>query len=176
MEKTGHFGAEEGDMNGRGRFLHAARIAALVLVFSLFVTNMALADGPPVDEGATNGLVSDLVEALKTLWYQGGLKLIVVHVLVNVVVALAASLKTGEFVLAKTGEFLYRKLLPYVAVYAVCYFVGDATGLGFIGGAALVAIETGLMGDLLDSAIKLGLELPDRVHNLIVKPEPDFEL
>lgn len=158
----------EGDRRAH-RSLTLAKIAAATFAVFLFAANGVLAQGGPPADG--NGFVDDLAAAVIALWLQGGLKYIVVRVLVNVVVAVAATLYTGEFVLGRTGEFLYRKLLPYAAVYAVAYFVGEAAGVGGLAIVVLGAIEAGLFGDLADNLVKLGLQLPPTMRRLVEKPE-----
>lgn len=115
----------------------------------------------------------EVFEAIKAfllvVWAFDGVKVIVGHTIVNVVVAIAAALVTGEFELARVGEFLVKKLLPFVAIYFIVKAFGAAAGLEWLGPVAWTAIETSLTGDLADSLVRLGLPLPDGVKRLVVK-------
>jgi len=114
-----------------------------------------------------------IIEFLKALvmqaWAYDGVKVIVTHTLVNVVVALAASARAGTFELGKVGEFLIRKLAPYVGVYLVVKAAGEAAGIAFLAPIAWTAIEATLTGDLLDNWTKLGLPLPETIQRFVVK-------
>jgi len=103
------------------------------------------------------------------VWSYDGVKFIVGHTVVNLVAAVAGALKAGEFELGKVGEFLYKKLLPYVSVYFILKAFGDAAELTFLAPIAWAAIETTLLGDLMDSVAKLGLAWPEPVARLVVK-------
>ena len=91
------------------------------------------------------------------LWSQWQTQVLVGHIAANVVVAVAVSIATKTFILAKTGEFLYRKVLPLVLVYAVFAFVGESLQLVWVATAAWLMLETALLGDLLDNLKKLGV-------------------
>jgi phage-related holin len=95
------------------------------------------------------------------LWGQWQTQVLAYHILVNVVLAIAVSVRTGEFVLAKTGAFLWKKLLPYVLVYAALAFCGEAIDQGGIATVAWGLIETALLGDMLDNLSKLGIPVPE---------------
>ena len=97
------------------------------------------------------------------VWGLWMVKVLVCHVLVNVAVAIAASIYTKSFVLAKTGEFLYRKALPYALVSAVAYAVGESAGLSWVSTAAWAVLEVSLLGDLADNLILLGIPIPEPV-------------
>lgn len=96
-------------------------------------------------------------------------KFLVCHIVINLVVALAAALKIGDFSLHKVAEFLTKKLLPYVLVYFVVRIAGDAAGLGALALVAWGAIEAALVGDLLDNLSRLGLPLPDGLKRAVTK-------
>ena len=117
--------------------------------------------------------MADWLETLRSIllnaWAYDGIKVIVCHTLINVVVALAAALKSNTFELGRVGEFLIRKLAPYVGVYYAIKLAGDAAGLAFLAPITWAAIEATLTGDLLDSWTKLGLPLPDSIQRLVVK-------
>ena len=94
------------------------------------------------------------------LWSFWQVKFLLGHIALNLVVAIAASIRTGDFVLARTGEFLYKKVLPFLFVYAIFAIFGDATGFGAIQATAFAALEAMLAGDLLDNLYKLGVPIP----------------
>jgi hypothetical protein len=98
---------------------------------------------------------------LAWLWAFPQAKIMLTHIGVNLVVAVAATLYTKTFILAKFGEFLYRKVLPYLLVFAFCAAFGQAAGLEWLGTAAWVGLEAMLVGDLTDNLRKLGLPIPD---------------
>jgi len=109
----------------------------------------------------SNDILLTVKQVVEWLWAQAEVQVIVLHVVLNLALAVAATIKTGTFVLAKTGEFLYKKLLPLVIVYGVLAFVVQSLGYGELKLAVFAAIETGLLGDMLDNLGKLGLKLPD---------------
>jgi hypothetical protein len=117
--------------------------------------------------------ISTVLESLQAflllVWSFPGVKFITCHVLVNLVVAVAASLKVGEFELSRLAEFLTKKLAPYALVYAAAMIFGEAVGLAPLAPAALAAIEAALLGDLADNLVKIGLPLPVAVKRLVVK-------
>lgn len=101
-----------------------------------------------------------ILEVITTVWGYVGVKVLVSHVLINVVVALAAAGKLDELSLSKVSGFLTKKLLPYVAVYVVAKVFGESAGLAWIAPAVWVVIEATLTGDLTDNLSKLGLRMP----------------
>jgi len=108
-------------------------------------------------------------ELVLLVWSFDGVKVIVGHTIINVVVAIAAAQYTGSLELAKVGEFLGRKLLPFVAIYFVLKAFGEAAGLSFLAPVVWGAIEVSLTGDLMDNLVKLGLPLPEGLRRLVVK-------
>lgn len=115
-----------------------------------------------------------IIEWFKSLvllvWSFDGVKFIVIHILVNVVVAVAAGMKTKTFNLSKLGDFLIAKLLPYVTVYVVAKVFGEQIDMAWLAPAAWAIITATLLGDLGDSLTQLGLQLPQSIRSLIVKP------
>lgn len=101
-----------------------------------------------------------VVAFLQWVWSFPELKFMLCHIVVNFVVAVAATIVSKEFVLARLAEFLYRKILPYFLVYAVFRFFGEAIGFGSLAYAVFVIIEGALVGDLLDNLSKLGIKIP----------------
>jgi len=108
-------------------------------------------------------------QLLVLIWSFDGVKVIVAHTAINVVVAIAAAVVSGTFELAKVAEFLIKKLLPYVAIYFIVKAFGLAAGLEWLGPVVWTAIETSLAGDLADNLVKLGLPLPDGIKQIVVK-------
>jgi hypothetical protein len=116
-------------------------------------------------------MTSDQVgELFQLIWAYDGVKVIVGHVAVNLVVALGASLKNGDFQLGKLAEFLYRKLLPYVAIYYIVNAFGDAAGVAALGPTVFAIIEATLAGDLADNLQKLGVNWGG-LSRFLVKPD-----
>jgi len=97
---------------------------------------------------------------LWSLWY---VQFISYHVLFNVSVALLTAIVNAEFKLAKVGEFLYRKLLPYIGLLAVAEAFGGAIGLAALTPAVMVLIETRLAADLMENLKILGVPIPDAI-------------
>lgn len=106
---------------------------------------------------------------LLQIWSYDGVKVIVLHVAFNVIVAVAAALYTSTFNLKKLADFLIKKLLPYVLVYFAIKLFGDAIGLAGFALVVWAVIEATLIGDLTDSLALLGLKLPDTIMKLIGK-------
>ena len=102
-------------------------------------------------------------EALLYLWSIPEVKFMVSHIVLNVVAAVAAAVHTGEFALGKLGEFMYRKVLPYVALYGVARLFGEGAGLDWLAAAVFALIEAALTGDLVENLQKLGVAIPDGV-------------
>jgi len=75
----------------------------------------------------------------------------------NFVVAVAVSVATGEFRLGRLAEVLYRKVLPWLGVYAFFSLVGEAINLEWVATAAWGLLTGKLIGDLLDSLGQLGI-------------------
>ena len=109
---------------------------------------------------------NDIFVAVKTftvwLWSQWQTQVLVYHILVNLVVALAASIYTKEFLMAKIPEFLYRKILPYVLMYGVFAFAGESIGQGAMATGVWGLLETALLADLLDNVKRFGLDFIPR--------------
>ena len=114
-----------------------------------------------------------LFEALQRLmvlsWSFAGIRVIVGHIIVNLIVALAAAQVQGDFELGRVGEFLFKKMLPYVAVYVILKAFGEAAGLSFLAPVVWGTLEISLTGDLMDNMARLGLRWPDAVARLVVK-------
>jgi len=149
----------------------AVVIGALVPV--VLAQAPAVAPGPANTFGRSETSLQDVFEWIRSLvlliWAFDGAKVIICHTVINVVVALAAALMTGEFQLAKLGEFLIKKLLPYTAVYVVVKVAGLTAGLDWLAPATWAAIEATLTGDLADNLVKIGLPMPEQIKRIVVK-------
>lgn len=97
-------------------------------------------------------------DAALWLWSQWQVKVLLLHILSNVVVAVAATIRTQEFVLGLVPEFLYRKILPYVLVYGVFALAGASIGMDEMATAVWALLELTLLNDTLDNLKKLGIE------------------
>ncbi len=106
---------------------------------------------------------------IATVWSFDGVKFIVGHVALNVIVAVAAALKTKTFSLSKIGDFFASKLMPYVIVYFGAKLLGDSIGITALAPLAWGVITATLLGDLGDSLSQLGLQLPETIKRFVVK-------
>lgn len=91
------------------------------------------------------------------LWANGEVRFMVGHICLNVVVAIAATVRSGEFILGKTPDFLWRKVLPLLAVYAVFQVFGSSINMDGLGTVVWVGLELLLVNDTLDNLKKLGI-------------------
>jgi phage-related holin len=101
------------------------------------------------------------------LWNLGGVKAIVAQTIFNVVLALAAAVHTDTFNLKKLGEFLYKKLLPFLTVYVVAKAVGVVADIEWVSPITYAAIAAMLAGDMVENLMKLGLPIPDFVQRFL---------
>lgn len=115
--------------------------------------------------------MKDIGEFLLAVWEVPGVKFILSHIVINVVFAIAAAVHTGTFELARVGEFLVTKVLPYVAVYYTIVLLGEAAGVAYLAPLIFAVIEATLTGDLADSLDRLGLPMPDKVVAFVRKRE-----
>ena len=104
---------------------------------------------------------SAIVAFFAGIWAMWEVKFLVAHICVNVVVAVAAAIHLDEFQLAKIGEFLYRKLLPYLMVWIVASIAASAANMGALALAAWAILELNLVGDLADNLARLGIPIPE---------------
>lgn len=117
---------------------------------------------------------SEVVGFFALMWSYAVVKFLVAHIAFNVLVAIATSIYTNTFCLGKTGEFLYRKLLPYLIVFGGGAALGEAANLTEITVVTFIGIELMLFADLADNLKKLGIPIPDSFTkpNDIVYLEP----
>jgi phage-related holin len=107
-----------------------------------------------------------LKAALALIWGYTAVKVIVSHIMINLVVALAAAQKNGDLDLSKLAEFLTKKLLPFVAAYVVCNVFGEYAGLPWLAPAIWTIIEATLSANLIDNLGKLGVPLPEALGKI----------
>ena len=126
-------------------------------------------DGVMIMGLAPGDLLGEVVRLFHWLVGIPEVKFIGGHVLLNVLVAVAAAIAAGEFKLHRLAEFLWRKLTPYVLVYAAARLFGEATGLAAVAPSVFALIEAALLSDLVENLERLGLRLPEPVSRLISK-------
>jgi len=112
--------------------------------------------------------LGSLIVAIWSVWE---VQFVVYHVLLNLAVALAAAINTDTFEFAKVAEFLYRKLLPYLIVFAVASTAGVSLGMAWLATAVWALIEMSLIGDLVDNLKKLGIPIPAGVVRVFKREE-----
>lgn len=157
-------------------------VSLLVVVFLLFVPTGVLAqegtfgsplptpeppDPPILPETGIESLVRQIGAWLEELWSLGGVKALVAQIGLNVILAVAAAIKTDSFDLSKIGEFLYRKVAPYLLVYVAAKALGLSAGVEWLAPATYAVLAATLLGDLLENVENLGIELPSVVQYLL---------
>jgi len=152
------------------RFLVIVMTLIIVAILGLAV---GVASAAPIASPPSGITPQDVLLFLKAtlvlIWSYAGVKVIVGHVLINVVVALAAAQYTKTLDLSKLAEFLTQKLLPFIAVYVVCKVFGDGAGLPWLAPATWVIIESTLAANLIDNLGKLGVPLPNALARVMGK-------
>jgi phage-related holin len=123
-----------------------------------------------------DAVFAQVLAVLASVWSFAGVKVLVSHVALNVVLAVAAGLKAGEFTFAKLAEFLSRKLLPFVGVYYASIALGEAAGLGFIAPTVWTVITLTLAANTVENLAALGLPIPDVLLNLVKAPTPTLTI
>jgi phage-related holin len=122
---------------------------------------------------------TNIVAFFGWLWSQWQVQVLLGHILVNVVVAVAASIVLKEFLWSKIGDFLYRKVLPFLMVYVVASGVGDAAGMAWLATVVWGVLEVNLAGDLADNLGRLGITLPGSLRKpdlKLIETEPGIKL
>jgi hypothetical protein len=123
---------------------------------------------------------SNLLETLQAflilVWGFDGVKLICIGVLLNVVLAVAAALQNGRFSFAVLGEFLLRKLLPYVMVYVVFKLVAGETEFAWVSVAVWALIQGMIVSSIVEKLADLGVPIPAGVLRVMVRPQRIIEL
>lgn len=92
----------------------------------------------------------------------------------NVVVAVAAALKNGEFQAQKLGEFLWKKVGLYGAVYAIAWMVSEAMGdtvpeAGLVSAGVFAVLQGMLVADLVESLSEMGVPMPEGLKSIVNK-------
>lgn len=108
-------------------------------------------------------------DALLVVWGDVAVQFIVYHILLNVVLALAAAIATNDFKFYKLWEFLYKKIVPMVIVYTAARLLAEGAGKPWLATAVLVVLETRLLADLIENLKKLGVPIPDGAVRLLDK-------
>lgn len=112
-----------------------------------------------------------LRDLLLNIWAIREVKFTVYHILLNLVVALAAAIRTGTFELAKIAEFLYRKLLPFLMVFAVSAAFAEALSIQWLVTITWGLVELSLVGDMVDNLKKLGIPIPDKIVEMFKRED-----
>jgi len=113
--------------------------------------------------------VDKLGEILVNLWTFGGVRVITFQTLLNVVLALAAAIKTDTINFKKLGQFLYKNLLPYIAVYVVAKTVGMEVGYDWLAPSILLVINTTLASAMAENLLALGIPMPETAKTFLQK-------
>jgi phage-related holin len=117
-------------------------------------------------------LLDVVVLALRAFFTFPEVKFLLAHVSLNTVVAIATALRDNSFDLRKLSEFLTKKLLPNILVYAIVRIIGSVLDMAWLSTIAWAAITAALTGDLMDNLAKLGLKIPEKIlHFVGVDPE-----
>ena len=152
------------------RFRALVFVVALTLLLSFLAGSVLAAPLPsPQRQIDPQSVLAFLKATLALIWSYAGVKVITGHVLVNVVVALAAAQYTSSLDLSKLVEFLTKKLLPFLGVYAICKIFGEDAGLPWLAPAVWTIIEATLASNLLENLNRLGVPLPDALARVVVK-------
>lgn len=157
-------------------------VSAFLIVFLLFVPVGTMAqegtlvsplptpgpvDPPILPDTGIESLVHRVGAWLEELWSLGGVKALVAQIGLNVILAVAAAIKTNSFDLSKIGEFLYRKVAPYLLVYVAAKALGLSAGVEWLAPATYAVLAATLLGDSLENVENLGIELPSAVQYLL---------
>ena len=105
------------------------------------------------------------------LWTLGGVKAIALTTALNFIVAVMAAVHTNKFNPHKLAEFLYRKLLPYVVIYASIKAIEMEAGFAPLALVVFGIIETTLLANLTENLAALSIPLPEIVKRWTVKTE-----
>lgn len=124
--------------------------------------------------------MAEIVEWFRTLalliWSYDGVKVIVLGVLLNVVLAVAVALRNGTFSLQVLGEFLSEQLLPYVLVYFTFKLFGQSIGFEWVSTAAWALITAMIGSSIVEKLGELGVPIPDSVLRAVKRPQRIVEL
>lgn len=116
----------------------------------------------------------EIVAWLKALalliWSFDGVKIIVAGVALNVVLAVAVALRSGTFSFQVLGEFLIKKLLPYVIVYFAFKLFGEGTGFEWVSAAVWGLITAMIASAIIEKLSDLGVPIPEAIMRVIKRP------
>jgi hypothetical protein len=104
---------------------------------------------------SVQNVLSVVLAFLALVWALPEVKFIVAHIAVNFVAAVAVTIYTEQFILNKFGQFLWKKLIPFVLLYAVFRLFGDYIQMPGIAVAVLAIIEVTLITDLTDNLSRI---------------------
>ena len=118
----------------------------------------------------TTSFWASVLAFLGAVWATWEVQVLVSHIIINFVVAVAVGLWMKEFVLARVCEFLYRKILPLTAIYAAFFLFGDALGMEGLKTVAWALLEMYLLADLMENLRKIsdkfGVKFPVAERNI----------
>ena len=97
-------------------------------------------------------------DAVVWLWSQWEVKWLLGQIVLNFIAAIAVGVATGNFALVKLAEFLYKKVLPLVGLYAAFSFFGETVEMAWVGDITWGLLAVRLGSELLDNLKKLGVE------------------
>ena len=112
-----------------------------------------------------------LKDLFLSIWAIREVRFTVYHILLNFVVALAAAVRTNTFEFAKVGEFLYRKLLPFLMVFAASAAASEALSVQWLVTITWGLVELSLTGDMVGNLKTLGIPIPDKIVELFEREE-----
>jgi len=114
---------------------------------------------------------SKVLELILVFWSDGRVKTILGLILLDVVLAVAAAIKAGEFDWRRLGEFYRTMVVPYILGYLAFYGAGFLLDPQWLGGAGYIiseammwapwaALIANLVADVLRSVNALGYTVP----------------
>ena len=105
-----------------------------------------------------NEILKWLQDAFLWLWGQWEVKWLVAQIVLNFAAAVAVGVATGNFALVKLAEFLYKKVLPLVGLYAAFSFFGETVEMAWVGDVTWGLLAVRLGAELLDNLKQLGVQ------------------
>jgi hypothetical protein len=112
-----------------------------------------------------------LKAVLLLVWSYDGVKVIVIGVLLNVVLAVAVAIRTGTFSFQVLGEFLTRQLMPYVIVYFAFKLFGEGIGMEGVSLAVWGLIAAMIASSIVEKLSELGVPIPEGVMRMVRRPQ-----
>lgn len=114
--------------------------------------------------------LGSLKALLASVWGYDGVRLITFGVLLNVLLAVAVAMRTGQFSLRVLGEFLFRQLGPYVVIYYGFKLFAEGTGFEWVSVAVLALITAMIASAIIEKLKLLGVPIPEAVMKLVTSP------